>query len=191
MHPSINPLRAYEFFNKPATNSLYRASSLSRTKKYCFATRLVIPSMDVVLRNTSRRNTSQRFKRKFAKSIIGAILRPTAPTATHETRKGVNLRFQFETHVALLKETDDLVCCCYSRIVVRLEGLGAHLFLGENDALHVLVTDQLFDCRLILRSDIREVTEIGALFQNLQEVGFVYDFHASCVDEGAALGQLR
>merc|ERR1719401_2107914 len=160
-------------------------------KKISFATRTIIPSMDLLLRNTSRRDISQRFKRKIAEGTIGASCRPTAPTTSYGTRNSVRLRFQFEPHVALLKEADDLICCRYSRIVVRLEGLCAHLFLGEDDTLHVLVTDQLFDRRLILRSDVRKVAKIRTLFQNLQEISFVNHFNAGCVDEGTSLGQLH
>merc|ERR1712207_91976 len=108
---------------------------------------------------------------------------------TKETRTYVTLCFQFEPNVTLLEEAYDLVCCRNSRVVICLQCLCTHLLLREDNTFHVLVTDELFNGRFILRSNVGQVAKVSTLLQDLQKVCLMNHFHTGSVDEGAAFRQ--
>mmetsp|Transcript_13841 Transcript_13841/g.32655 ORF Transcript_13841/g.32655 Transcript_13841/m.32655 type:complete len:380 (-) Transcript_13841:53-1192(-) len=119
------------------------------------------------------------------------LLLPGKSTQSCSARGGrCSSLLEGELRDALLEEADDLVGGSNAGIVVGLNGLCAHLLLGEDDPLSVLVSEEGLDLLGIARSDVAKVAEVRSVLQQLQEISLVHDLLPGSVDESAALWHL-
>merc|ERR1719503_433575 len=96
-----------------------------------------------------------------------------------------NSCLQRKARHTLLKETNNLVCSCDTRVVVCLQCLCTHLLLGEDAALAVLIADQRLHLLNVLGRHIGEVAKILPCLENFQQFSFVDHFWSSSVDQSA------
>ncbi|CAK0855739.1 unnamed protein product [Prorocentrum cordatum] len=118
---------------------------------------------------------------------------PSPPSlgACQGCARGSSSGLKRELGLALLEEADDLVGRSDASVVVCLDGLGAHLLLGEDHPLHVLVPNDRLRLLLRLEADVAQVAEVGPLLQHLEHLPLVHNLHPCSVDQGAALGHFE